>query len=134
MRQIYTSPRLENIDRVVALLGEHGIQTRVLNRAVYKRRSYDRFRYTARNDRDNWPIVEIVHAEDLTPARNIMRDIGIEPPVRHSEILEAMRQRDAAASGGASRRDHAVRRARTIVLALLGVALVVMAIKAFQVF
>lgn len=131
MRQIYTSPRLENIDRVVALLAEHGIETRVSNRSAYKRQSYDRFRYTARNDRDQWPVVEVVRAADLTPARNIMREIGINPPTRHSEILEAMRARE---EGGGSPRGHAVRRVRIIVLVALAVALLVMVIKAAQVF
>lgn len=131
MRQIYTSPRLENIDRVVELLAEHGIETRVLNRAVYRRPSYDRPSYTARDDRHTWPIVEVAHAADLTEARNIMRSIGIEPPTRHAEILEAMRNREGGAS---SARGHVVRRARVIVMAALGVALIVMVIQAMHVF
>ena len=73
MRQIYTSPRPENIDRVVALLAEHGIETSVTNRSNYNRQSYQRFSYSARQDsRDSWPQVWITKADDHTRARALL--------------------------------------------------------------
>jgi hypothetical protein len=48
MRQIYTSPRQENIDAVVALMAEHGIEATVTNRSNYNRPTWQRFSYTQR--------------------------------------------------------------------------------------
>mgnify|MGYP001598078550 CR=1 FL=1 len=39
MRQIYTSPRPENLDTVVAMMEEHGIAASVSNRSNYNRQS-----------------------------------------------------------------------------------------------
>jgi hypothetical protein len=68
MRQIYTSPRAENIDNVVALMAENGIETTVANRSNYNRRSWQRFSYTQRqDDRESWAQVWVSHADDPTP-------------------------------------------------------------------
>ncbi|NII09069.1 hypothetical protein [Oleiagrimonas sp. C23AA] len=135
MRQIYTSPRHANIDRVVALMNEHGIETSVANRAVYRRQSYNRFSYNAAWDsRSDWPVVEVVKAADLTPARKLLKEIGIEPATRHAEILEAMRLREQGVVSPADKRRSVVRRARTIVFVAVLAALVVMGLKAMQIF
>ncbi|HVB84552.1 MAG TPA: DUF2007 domain-containing protein [Rhodanobacteraceae bacterium] len=89
MRQIYTSPRLHNIDRVVALMAEHGIETSVTDRSNYRHASYDRPSYTARDSGAGWPKVWVVHADDFTRARALMREIGIEPKGRHADPLPA---------------------------------------------
>lgn len=131
MRQIYTSPRHENIDRVVALLAEHGIETTVANRAVYKRPSYNRFSYAARDDSSSWPRVEVSRADDLTRARAILREIGLEPATRHAEILAAVRQPGPAPRAN---RDATVRRVRIAALAAVAAAFLVMVLKAMQIF
>ena len=78
MRQIYTSQRQENIDRVVALMNEHAIEARVTNRSNWNRPSYQRFSYSERtDDREAWPQVWIVRADDYTRARELLRSIGI---------------------------------------------------------
>ena len=92
MRQIYTSQRQENIDRVFALMSEHAIETTVANRSNWKRPSYQRFSYSERvDDRDAWPQVWISRADDYTRARELMRSIGIEPVIRHADELAAVR-------------------------------------------
>lgn len=97
MRQIYTSPRSENIDRVVALMAEHGIEASVSNRSNYNRPSYQRFSYTQRQDnRDSWAQVWISNADDYARARTLLREIGIEPVIRHAEELAAVRDPAAA--------------------------------------
>lgn len=73
MRQIYTSPRMENIERVVALMAEKGIQTSIANRRSYQGADWKRFSYSARGDRDSWPQVWVVRSEDQTPARRRVR-------------------------------------------------------------
>ena len=91
MRQIYTSPRMQNIERVVALMAEQGIQTSISNRRAYQGADWKRFSYTAKNDRDSWPQVSVVRSEDQTLARKVLRDAGLEPATRFAEELAASR-------------------------------------------
>jgi hypothetical protein len=91
MRQIYTSLRLENIDRVVAMMAEAGIQTSVTNRRNYGGHDYKGPSYTTKVDQSTWPQVWIVHAQDQPRARALMREAGIEPPTRFAEELAQSR-------------------------------------------
>ncbi len=112
MRQIYTSPRQENIDAVVAMMAEHGIEATVANRSNYNRKSWQRFSYSQQQDnREGWPQVWISRADDYTRARVLLREIGIEPLVRHGDELAAARNPSPT-----SQRDHTVARVRRIVL------------------
>ncbi|HEY8586019.1 MAG TPA: hypothetical protein VIL60_04735 [Rhodanobacter sp.] len=115
MRQIYTSPRWENIDAVVALMAEHGIEATVTNRSNYNRPTWQRFSYTQqRGDRSSWGQVWITRADDYTKARQLLRDIGIEPVVRYGEELAAARNPTPA-----DRRAHTVARVRRIILLVI---------------
>ena len=121
MRQIYTSPRMENIQRVVALMAEHGIQTSIANRRAYQGADWKRFSYTARGDRDAWPQVSVVRSEDQTLARKLLRDIGLEPATRFADELAASR---GVGDVGSHRRTST--RVKLVVLALiLGVAILI---------
>ncbi len=106
MRQIYTSPRVENVQRVVAMLGEAGIATSVTNRRAWAGHDFKRHSYSARQDTNEWPQVWVVNAEDQPRARALLREAGIEPAVRHAE--ELARSRSAAAAAPAQRRPLAV--------------------------
>lgn len=125
MRPIYTSPRHKNIDLVVALFAEHGIETTVSNRSVYNRPSYKSFSYGASEDRSRWPRVEVKRAADLTRARKLLREAGIEPLVRHAELLEQERQ----VQSGAAKRRSTVSRTRLLVMLAVAVAVVMLALK-----
>jgi hypothetical protein len=123
MRQLYTSPRQENIDRVVALLGEHGIETTITNRSNWNRPSYQRFSYSQRQEnRENWPQVWINSADDYTRARTLLREIGIEPVIRHGEELALARN----PSPELRRQSVAVRVRRVVLLAVAGAFVVLM--------
>ena len=91
MRQIYTSPRNANIERVVALMAENGIQTSISNRRNYQGSDWKRFSYTAPGERDSWPQVWVVRSEDQTKARQVLRDAGLEPATRFADELAAAR-------------------------------------------
>ncbi|MEO9078542.1 MAG: hypothetical protein ABI268_04430 [Rhodanobacter sp.] len=92
MLQIYTSPRQESIDTVVALMAEHGIEASVSNRSNYNRPTWQRFSYSQRREeRSTWAQVWVTHADDHTRARALLREIGIEPVIRHAEELAAVR-------------------------------------------
>jgi broad specificity phosphatase PhoE len=125
MRQIYTSPRQENIDTVVALMAEHGIETTVANRSNYNRPTWQRFSYMEqRGERSSWPQVWVTHADDFTQARILLREIGIEPIIRHAEELAAERNPTPT-----MRREHTVARVRRIVLVAVLAALTVVMLR-----
>lgn len=129
MREIYTSPRHENVDRVVALLAEHGIETRINNRATYNRPSYSRFSYTQPGDSSRWPQVEVRFANDLPKAREVLRQAGLEPLTRYAEVLAAAR----ATEKQPGRNRHAVvGRVRMIAFAAIAAVLVLMALRAMH--
>ncbi|MET0331248.1 MAG: hypothetical protein ABW154_07450, partial [Dyella sp.] len=73
MRQIYTSPRQENIDRVVGVLSEHGIESTIVNRSNWNRPTYQRFSYSQPlEDRESWAQVWVSRADDYTRARGVL--------------------------------------------------------------
>jgi hypothetical protein len=122
MRLLYTSPRQENIDRVVAFMTDNGVETTITNRSNWNRPSYQRFSYQQRREnRDSWPQVWVSRADDYTKARELLRQLGIEPIIRHGEELRAERNPGTVYD----RREHTVARVRRIVmLAILGVFMV----------
>jgi hypothetical protein len=126
MRQIYTSPRVENVERIVTLLGEQGIETRVTNHRSWAGRDFKRSSYSARTDSSEWPQVWIVKAEDQPKARALLREAGIAPAVRFSAELERSR---------APRGDHARNALGMYIrLGLLGVIVILILLHAFNVF
>jgi len=123
MRQLYTSPRQENIDRVAAMLTEQGIECTIENRSNYRRPSYQRFSYSQRNeDRDNWAQVWVTRADDYTRARALLKELGIEPVVRHGEELALARN----PTPDMKRQSTASRIRRIVMLAVAGAFVVLM--------
>ncbi len=123
MRQIYTSPHQKNIDRLVALLEEHGIACSVANQSRWNRPGYQRFGYTEqREQRDSWPQVWVERADDYTRARELLRKLGIEPVIRHAGALAAARN----PSPTMRRRSVAARVRRIAMLAVAGAFAVLM--------
>lgn len=121
MRHIYSSPRIENVERMVAVMAEHGIATRVTNRRAYEGSSYKRFSYARPGASDGWPAVWVRHASDHTRARQLMRDMGIEPVTRYAEELAAYRFHKA----GGGKPVQIAARVRTAVLVAVCIALAV---------
>jgi hypothetical protein len=101
MRQIYTSARVENVERVVAMLGEAGIETRVTNHRAWAGHDYKRPSYSDRAGRDSWPQVWIVKAEDQPRARALLREAGIEPATRYADELARSRSNTTQERRGA---------------------------------
>jgi hypothetical protein len=123
MRQLYTSPRQENIDRVAAMLTEQGIACTIENRSNYRRQTYQRFSYSQRNeDRDNWAQVWVTRADDYTRARALLKELGIEPVVRHGEELALARN----PTPDMKRQSTATRIRRIVMLAVAGAFVVLM--------
>jgi Putative prokaryotic signal transducing protein len=101
VRQIYTSARVENVERVVALLAEAGIETSVTNRRAYAGHDFKGPSYASRPDPSTWPQVWVVKAEDQPRARALLREIGVEPATRFADELERSRSASTEDTHGA---------------------------------
>ncbi len=127
MRQIYTSPRQVNIDRVVVLLADHGIATTVTNRRAWQGHDWKGHSYSQREGSERWPQVWVVDANDQTAARELLREAGIEPATRYADEL-ALERRDRSA-GSPARHTSIASRARLAALAIVGIAALVLAMR-----
>ena len=126
MRQVYTSARSENVDRVVTMFSEAGIETRVTNRRPWARHDYKRPSYSNRGDRNDWPQVWIVHAEDQPRARAMLREAGIEPATRFADELARTRMAP----------DHSGNRpaiATYLRIALIAIIVIVILLRAYSI-
>lgn len=86
MRQVYTSPRLENVEAVAKLLQAHEIETRIVNGRSYRGGIRGDFSYRQRPERGEEPSVWVVRSEDRPRARDLLRAEG---------LIEDQRQRDS---------------------------------------
>ena len=120
MRQIYTSARIENVERVVALFTEAGIQTSVTNRRAYAGHDYKGPSYASRPDPSTWPQVWVVNAEDQPRARALLREIGVQPATRFADDL----QRSRAAPVAEDKRSALAWKLRIALLAAIGVLII----------
>ncbi len=77
MRQVFTSPRLENVERVAALLQEHGVVTRITNGRTFKGSLRGSFSYRETANKTPPPAVWVVRSEDQPKARELLRDAGL---------------------------------------------------------
>lgn len=115
MRQIYTSPRYENVERVVALLEENHIASTVRNRRDWQGGNWKRFSYTERGESESWGQVWVTNSNDQTRAREILREAGLEPATRFADELAAAR----SPNDPRRHKDNSMR-IRMILLGLIG--------------
>ncbi len=99
MRQIFASPRLDNVDRVVALLRIGGVEPIVSNRKRWAE-GWDRrhMPYSDRQTKAQWPQVW-VHPDDLARARELLRDADVVPTTRSLDYNYAPPTAAFASSG-----------------------------------
>lgn len=77
MRQVFTSPRLPNVEAVATLLEEAGIATKITNGRSY-RGKFDRgISYRDSGNTDHQAAVWVVHSEDQPRAREMLRAAGL---------------------------------------------------------
>jgi hypothetical protein len=78
MRQVFTSPRLENVEGVAKLLTEAGIETKVSDDRSYKQVSRREFSYVQKGkDGGNQPAVWVIKSDDYKRARELLHDAGL---------------------------------------------------------
>jgi len=125
MRQFFTSPRLENVERVEQMLEEAGIQTRVTDRPTWNRATKRDFSYTDRRSTTKWPAVWVIKADDYGRARQMLRELGLMESTRDAPVFLP-----TAASPGAEvdPRVRAIGRTRLLLLAatVIGATIVIL--------
>lgn len=87
MRQIFSSPRLENVEGVVKLLADAGIQTRLTHGRSFEGPRRRKFSYS--DNESPQPTVWVVNSADQVRAREILRDAGLLDTTRPGESYAA---------------------------------------------
>src|SRR5690606_28939902 len=77
MRQVFSSPRLENVERVATLLRDEGIEVKVTQRRAYKGGLRGNFTYRDDARTEPMPAVWVVRSEDQPRARAMLRELGL---------------------------------------------------------
>lgn len=75
MRQIFSSPRLENVEAVAQMLTDAGIEVRITDGRSYKGALRGNFRYS--DDSQKRPAVWVIRSEDQLKARELLRENGL---------------------------------------------------------
>lgn len=112
MRQVFSSPRLENVERVAQLLREQGIEVRVSNGRSYKGARRGTFSYRESANEDPPAAVWVVKSEDQPQAREILREAGLldsgRSPTRYLDV-SSTQFRDAGVEALARKRAFRLR-------------------------
>lgn len=89
MRQIFTSPRLENVESAARLLNEQGIETYISNPRSYKGNRRGTYSYTdlARGEGGKQSAVWVVHSRDFGRARDLLHAAGLIESTRRESFL-----------------------------------------------
>lgn len=106
MRQVFSSLRLENVERVATLLGEAGIETRITHGRSYRGGLRGNFSYREAARTGPVPAVWVVKSEDQPPARAILRAAGLLDSTRSDTgyALPLFRTEMPAAAGDPGRK------------------------------
>ena len=114
---------MENVERVVAILAEAGIETSVTNRRTWAGHDFRGPTYSGKQDPGTWPQVWVVKAEDQPRARALLREAGVEPATRFAaELAQWRSSRDG---------QHGAKWRTYLRLALLAIIIVLMLLRWF---
>ncbi|MBA2237476.1 MAG: hypothetical protein H0W24_02065 [Lysobacter sp.] len=121
MRQVFSSPRLENVEGVAQLLRDAGIEVRIVDGRSYKSHLRGNFSYL--DNESSRPAVWVVRSEQQLPARELLREAGLMDSTRgqSSYTMPVFRSEARTPAGNAARR-----RATLMKVGLLAVIAVVM--------
>ncbi len=105
MRQIFTSPRLENVEGVAKLLREADIEIKVSDDRGYKQVSRREFSYADRKSGGaNYPAVWVIKSDDYKRARELLRDAGLidvapAPPISPKRFRQGRQRKPIRRNG-----------------------------------
>lgn len=121
MRQIFASPRMENVEGVAQLLREAGIDIKVTDARGYRKLSRREFSYvpSQQKDKGGEPAVWVINSDDYKRARELLAEGGLldDSKTSSSYLPENLQFSDKdAAPAGASR----IGRVRLAMLFIVG--------------
>ena len=99
MRQVFSSPRLENVEAVARMLEEQGIEVQVVNGRSYRGGLRGNFSYRDHVDSGPRPAVWVVRSDQQPGARQLLREAGLlktSPLADDNFLLPAVQPRGAA--------------------------------------
>ncbi len=85
MRQVFSSPRLENVEAVAAMLREHDIEIRISNGRSYRSAIRGNFSYRDTAAAAPTPAVWVLRADQQPLARQVLRDAGLLQSARNPD-------------------------------------------------
>ena len=85
MRQVFSSPRLENVEAVAELLRKEGIEVRISDGRSYRGNRRSNFSYRDGAGTGPQPAVWILKADDQPRGRQLLRDAGLMDSTRAGE-------------------------------------------------
>jgi hypothetical protein len=107
MRQVFTSPRLENVEGVAQLLRESGVEIKVSDARSYKKVSRREFSYvpTQQEKQSAQPSVWVINSDDYKRARELLASTGLldEAKTGSSYLPEPMQFKEKSESPASTR-------------------------------
>jgi len=93
MRQVFTSPRLENVEAVAKILNDAGIETRLTDAQSWNRATKRDFSYSDRSGGSGykWPAVWVVKTGEYGQARLALKEAGVLLPTTRGPDLGSYR-------------------------------------------
>ncbi len=77
MRQVFTSPRLENVEGVAKLLRDNDIDIKITNGRTFRGAIRGNFSYREPPESNKQPAVWVVRSDDQPKARELLREAGL---------------------------------------------------------
>lgn len=88
MRQVFSSPRIENVEAVARMLGDAGIEVRVTNGRSYRGAIRGNFSYRDQGGGGPRPAVWVIRSDQQPEARRLLREAGLlQSPSRADSFL-----------------------------------------------
>jgi len=120
MRQLFTSPRMENVEGVAQLLRDAGIDIKVTDARGYRKVSRREFSYvpSQQEKKGEQPAVWVINSDDYKRARELLAEGGLldESKTSSSYVPEALQFSDKSAAPSGSR----IGRVRLALLFIVG--------------
>ena len=119
MRQVFTSPRLVNVEGVAQLLREAGVDIKVTEGRGYRQVSRREFSYVAqaREGEAQQPSVWVINSDDYKRARELLHEAGLlESAAAPSYLPEALQLKERAPANSQQR----IFRIKLVLLVVLG--------------
>lgn len=122
MRQVFSSPRLENVEAVAQILRDAGIEVRISDGRSYKGAMRSRPSYST--PADTRPAVWVVHSDDQIRAREILREHGLLESTRPGDSFVPPSFRDTETRAAKTPAQRRMFRFKLFLLAAMAIIIV----------